>query len=226
MSSFPDAPVPPSTFMEEVVPQLFSASERPAELGEVDVRLGVRLDGEGGGEWVLHLNGGELHVLVESRVEASFTVVQTVDDWRGALWEGRGGVFGEAAATLFRQGGAGGDAGGGSASPVPGGAPDPAAIAQLEALNGLIKVVVTGGEGGDWSTAFKLGPGEIPDEATTTVQITDADARAMQSGELDAMQAFIGGKIVVAGDMGLMMQMQAIAMQAAAAAAARGRESS
>jgi len=223
MSTFPDDPVPPATFMEEVVPALFAASERPPELSSVDVRLGVRLDGEGGGEWVLHLREGGLDVSSGSRAEASFTVVQTVDDWRGALWEGRGGVFGEAAATLFRQGGVGG---GGSASPVPGGAPDPAAIAQLEALNGLIRVVVTGGEGGDWATAFKLGPGDIPEQPTTTVQITDADARAMQSGELDAMQAFIGGKILVAGDMGLMMQMQAIAMQAAAAAAQRARESS
>ncbi len=186
----------------------------------------MRLDGDGGGEWVLHLHGGVLDVLAGSRVEASFTVVQSVDDWRGALWEGRGGVFGEAAATLFRQGGVGGDTGGGAASPLPGGAPDPAAIAQLEALNGLIQVVVTGGEGGDWATGFKLGPGEIPAEPTTTVQITDEDARAMQSGELDAMQAFMGGKIMVAGDMGLMMQMQAIAMQAAAAAAAKARESS
>lgn len=221
MSAFPDAPVPPATFMEEVVPQLFAASEPPPDLAEVDVRLGVRLDGDGGGEWVMHLRGGALEVSPGSRDEASFTVVQSVEDWRGALWEGRGGVFGEAAATLFRQGGAGG-----GASPVPGGAPDPASIAQLEALNGLIKIVVTGGEGGDWSTAFKLGPGEIPAEPTTTVQVTDEDARAMQSGELDAMQAFMGGKILVAGDMGLMMQMQAIAMQAAAQAAARARESS
>lgn len=43
----------------------------------------------------------------------------------------------------------------------------------------------------------------------------------MQTGELDAMQAFMGGKVVVAGDMALMMQMQAIAMQAAVEARAR-----
>jgi hypothetical protein len=226
MSTFPDAPVSPATFMEEVVPRLFEAGDRPPELLEVDVRLGVRIDGDGGGEWVMHLHGGQLSVSSESREAASFTVVQTVDDWRGALWEGRGGVFGEAAATLFRQGGVGGDAAAEAASPVPGSAPDPASIAQLEALNGLIKVVVTGGEGGDWATGFKLGPGAIPEEPSTTIQITDEDARAMQSGELDAMQAFMGGKILVTGDMGLMMQMQAIAMQAAAAAAQRARESS
>jgi putative sterol carrier protein len=36
----------------------------------------------------------------------------------------------------------------------------------------------------------------------------------MQSGTLDPMQAFMSGKIQVIGDMALMMQMQAIAMQA------------
>ena len=89
------------------------------------------------------------------------------------------------------------------------------ALGQLALLDGLIRVVVTGGEGGDWSTAFKLGPGEIPDEATTTITISAEDAAALQSGELDPMQAFMSGKVMVAGDMTLMMQMQAVAMQAA-----------
>ena len=32
---------------------------------------------------------------------------------------------------------------------------------------------------------------------TTTVTVTDEDARAMQSGELDAMQALMGGKVLI-----------------------------
>jgi hypothetical protein len=221
MSVFPAEPVSPATFMQEVVPRLFEAAVQGQKIDDVDVRLGVHLEGEGGGEWVLHLRAGRLEVSEGSRAEAAFTIVQTVADWRGALWEGRGGVFGEAAASLFRQGGVGGEAEGASASLLPGGAPSPAAVAQLAALDGLIRVVVTGGEGGDWSAGFKLGPGEIPLDPTTKITVTDEDARAMQSGELDAMQAFMGGKVIVAGDMALMMQMQAIALQAAAEARAR-----
>jgi putative sterol carrier protein len=41
----------------------------------------------------------------------------------------------------------------------------------------------------------------------------------MAAGTLDPMAAFMQGKIMVAGDMALMMQMQAIQMQAAAQAA-------
>ncbi len=141
--------------------------------------------------------------------------MQSVDDWRGALWEGRGGAIGKQAQALFTPGAQ-------PSTPQPGGlgggAPNPAALGQLANLNGVIKMQVTGGEGGDWSVAFKLGPGEIPAEPTTTVTITAADAAAMEKGELDPMQAFMAGRIQVAGDMTLMMQMQAISMQAAAQA--------
>ena len=75
--------------------------------------------------------------------------------------------------------------------------------------------MVTGDEGGDWSTSVKLGPGDIPAQSTTTISISSADAAAMQSGDLDPMQAFMSGRIIVSGDMTLVMQMQAIAMQAA-----------
>ena len=103
-----------------------------------------------------------------------------------------------------------------------GGAPSLTALEQLRALDGVIRLVVTGGDGGDWSVAFKLGPGEIPEEPTTTVSVSHEDAEKMQSGELNPMEAFMAGRIQVAGDMALMMQMQAIQMQAAAAAAAKG----
>jgi hypothetical protein len=97
----------------------------------------------------------------------------------------------------------------------------PAALQQLQALRGMIKMVVGGGPGGDWAVGFKLGPGPIPEPPTTTVSISAADADAMERGELDPMQAFMSGRIQIAGDMTLMMQMQAIQMQAQAMAAAQ-----
>ena len=93
-------------------------------------------------------------------------------------------------------------------------APNTKVMDQLSALGGLIQVTVTSGEGGDWSTGFKLGPGELPAEPTTEIKIAAEDAEAMQDGSLEPMQAFMSGKIQVIGDMALMMQMQAIAMSA------------
>jgi hypothetical protein len=104
------------------------------------------------------------------------------------------------------------------------GPPSPAALAQMEQLDGVIRMVVAAGEdgGSDWKVDFKLGPGSIPDEPTTTITIASADAAAMETGELDPMTAFMSGKLQVTGDMALMMQMQAIQMQAAAQAASSG----
>jgi len=209
MADFPSDPVPPKEFMEQFVPQLFADTELPDGAAAVEVQLGVKLDGDGGGEWIVRLAAGGLSVEAGERHAAAFTIIQTVEDWRGALWEGRGGVFGKTASALFRgeQAAGAGEAAGAAA------APNAAALGQLAALDGVIQIVVTGGEGGDWSTAFKLGPGEIPEEPTTKVTVTAEDAAALESGELDPMQAFMSGKIQIAGDMALMMQMQAISMQ-------------
>jgi len=216
MSDFPSVPLPATEFLESWFPGAFASAPAPPGAEEVDVRLGILLQGEGGGEWVLHLDHGMLRVEAGSREEAAFTYVQSVADWRGALWEGRGGAVGEGAAQFFKPGAPAANAG------QLGGAPPASALSEMEKLDGLIRMVVTGGEGGDWSVAFKLGPGAIPPEPTTSVRITAEDALALQKGELDPMAAFMGGKMQVTGDMTLMMQMQAIQMQAMAEAQARG----
>jgi hypothetical protein len=211
--SLPPAGTPPKEFFEVHVPKAFAANPLPPEAQQVDLTLGVKLDGSGGGEWRFHLKDGALKVQQGSTEEAAFTVLQSVEDWRGALWESRGGAFGKQSRALFEPGAAGGGA--------PGGGMSPAALQQLQALRGVIKMVVTGGQGGDWAVAFKLGPGPVPDQATTTVSICAEDAAALERGELDPMQAFMSGRIQVAGDMTLLMQMQAIQMQAQALAAAQ-----
>jgi hypothetical protein len=205
MSQLPPPGTPAKEFFEVHVPRAFQAAEKPAGAADLDVTIGVKLEGEGGGEWRMHLNRGEMSVAPGSTEDAPFTIVQSVDDWRGALWEGRGGAFGKQSRALF-EGGSGGAGAGLS----------PAAVAQLQMLRGMIKMVVGGGPGGDWAVAFKLGPGPVPEQPTTTVSMTAEDAVALERGELDPMQAFMSGRIQIAGDMTLLMQMQAIQMQAAA----------
>jgi hypothetical protein len=207
MSQLPPAGTSAQEFFEVHVPRAYAAAELPEEARQLDVTLGVKLDGAGGGEWRIHLKGGEMNVAPGSVEDAAFSVIQSVEDWRGALWEGRGGAFGKQSRALFEPGA------GGGAGAMPAGA-----LAQLQMLRGVIKMVVGGGPGGDWAVAFKLGPGPVPEQATTTVTVTADDASALERGELDPMQAFMSGRIQIAGDMTLLMQMQAIQMQAAAAA--------
>ncbi|MDJ0850737.1 MAG: SCP2 sterol-binding domain-containing protein [Myxococcota bacterium] len=205
MAEFPTAPLSPAEFLEDWFPRAFAAADMPDQVKAVELLLGVKLEGDGGGEWLFQMQGGDVVVRAEPRTEAAFTVVQSVADWRGALWEGRGGAIGRTAAKVFRPAElrAGGDAAAGLA------APGPAALAKMRSLDGLVRMVVSGAEGGDWGVGFKLGPGEIPPAANTTVTVTAEDASAMERGEFNPLEAFMAGRIQVDGDVGLLMQMQA-----------------
>jgi putative sterol carrier protein len=214
---FPPSPVPPARFFLDFLPRAFDEAGLPPGSENLGLHLGIELTGPGGGEWVFELADGRLRVREEPRAHTDFTVRQSVADWRGALWEGRGGPVARQAMAIFRPG----------EPPVPGpaglaGPPSPAALALLGGARGSLRLVVAGGLGGDWQVEFKLGPGEIPETPTTTVTIQAEDADRMESGELNPIEAFMAGRIQVAGDMALLMQLQAAQMQASLAAGAAG----
>jgi len=211
MPEFPRAPVSPAELIEKYLPAAFAATARPEPAAGVTLALGVQLVGADGGEWVFDLRGGDVIVRPGSRADAAFSYVQTVEDWRGALWEGRGGAVGRGAAALFRPGAPEVEAGIGLV-----GAGIPAAIAALADLRGLLHVVVSD-SGGDWRVGLQLGPGEIPARPTTEVCVSAADVDQMASGELKPIEAFMAGRIRILGDMALVLQIQVAQMQVAGA---------
>lgn len=212
MADFPASPLAPAEFLEDWLPRAFAAADVPGEVKAVEFELGVLLEGAGGGEWLFQMLEGALTVRAGSRADAAFTLVQSVADWRGALWEGRGGAIGRGAAAVFRPEALAGGGGG------PGGllaAPSPAALAGMRSLDGFLRMVVSGAPGGDWGVGFRLGPGAIPEQPTTMVTISAGDAEAMERGELNPLEAFMAGRIQVEGDIALLMQMQAAALSGA-----------
>jgi len=210
VAEFPAAPLAPGEFLEDWLPRAFAEADVPDTVKSVDLELGVLLAGEGGGEWVFQMQSGTLTVRPGSRADAALTLVQTVADWRGALWEGRGGAVGRQATSVFRPTELRpGELGAGGISAAPG----PAALAQMQSLGGLIRMVVADAAAGDWAIAFKLGPGEIPAEPTTVVTLSAEDVSAMEQGDFNPLEAFMAGRIQVDGDIALLMQMQAIQMQ-------------
>jgi hypothetical protein len=217
MSEFPRAPVPPAELLESYLPAALAASVRADAVAGVAVALGVRLVGEQGGEWLLELRDGALRVKRGAREQAAFSYVQSIADWRGALWEGRGGAVGRAVAALFRPDAPEIDA---ALSFVAG--EIPAVLEALAPLRGLLQVTVTDAAG-DWHVALQLGPGEIPEKPTTELSVSLADANQMAAGELNPIEAFMAGRIRLTGDMALMLQLQAAQMQAAAARGAPHR---
>jgi hypothetical protein len=90
-------------------------------------------------------------------------------------------------------------------------------LEQLSALDGVVRAVITGGPAGDWSAAFKFGPGEIPEKATATISIHHDAAAAVARRELGLLDAFMAGRISVEGDLQFVMQVQATLLGAAGA---------
>lgn len=213
MSTLPKPGTSAQEFMESWFPKAFAEAAIPEETRRIAVTLGVRLQGEGGGDWLLHLDHGALRVESAPVEAAPFALIQSLEDWRGCLWEGRGGVFGRQAALLFQPDAASRAAA--TAGVGPARALSPAILAQLQALKGTLRIVVSGADEGDWKVDFKLGEGPTSAEPSTLLSVNAEDAEAMGRGELDPIQAAMTGRLQVSGDMALLIQMQTIQMQAA-----------
>ena len=79
-------------------------------------------------------------------------------------------------------------------------------------INASVQFNLTGEGGGTWTVKMANGKCEVKDGAaespTATVSAAAADYLALARGELNAMSAFMSGKIKIAGDMGIMMRFQ------------------
>jgi len=204
VSDFPASPVPPADLLEGYLPRAWAKAGLAKALGGEELRLGLHLAGRGGGDWLIELRADEARVTRGSRNGAPLSLVQSVQDWRGALWEGRGGALGARAAELFRNGGSPGQS---RWAPVRA-APLARALADLGALDGLLRLVVTGGKGGDWSLALRVGPGALPEAPTATLSLAAEDAAALLARELSPLEALLSGRLRLDGEMGFLLQLQ------------------
>lgn len=92
-----------------------------------------------------------------------------------------------------------------------------ASIAGPPTLTGAVVVEVTGGPEGDAVAHVVLadgrlassGPGAVP-SPDVTLTLTEADARAVLSGELDLAVAFMQGRMKVVGDMAPVLDLLAL----------------
>lgn len=81
-------------------------------------------------------------------------------------------------------------------------------------LNATVQFRLSGDGGGNWYVTIADGAIEIDEgqiESPKAAIIMDAnDFVAMSTGELNAMAAFMSGKIMVEGDLNTVMQLQSI----------------
>lgn len=215
MSTFPDEPVAPRVFFEDTIPALFAEAVLDEAERAVDLKVGVVLQsdqgGEQGGEWTLHFIDGELGVASGRAEDCDITVVQRVKDWRSALWEGRPALIADAVARVAESGPDAlrrvGDGGGPR---------NPAALGELSEIRGLIEAIIASENDGvdDWRLAIQIGPGPIPVSAQATIRLGADQADAIRRGDLHPIEALITGQLRLEGDLGLIIQLQAVAMAA------------
>jgi hypothetical protein len=219
LSSFPPEPVSPRVFFEDTIPGLFAEVVLNEAERSVELKVGVVLQGEQagehlgerGGEWTLHFIDGELGITDGRAEDCDITIVQRVEDWRSALWEGRPGLIADAVAVVAESGldalRSFGDVDGPR---------NPAALDELSEIRGLIEAIIASETDGvdDWRLAIQIGPGPIPVLAQATIRLGADQADAIRRGELHPVEALIKGQLRLEGDFGLIIQLQAIAMAA------------
>ena len=233
-SAFPAEPVEPRVFIEDVIPALFADLDlTPAERA-VELRLGIVLRGDSGGEWTLHFIEGELGIATMRDPACDLSVVLAVEDWRAALWEGRPALVADALAARLRPAPSTRPARSGpSASPLSlARLPAPGALAELRKLRGYLEIRVaaaesamaslsdrdrSGGVREPWRLGILFGPGPLPMSPDASVELGAAQAEAIQRGQLHPLEALMTGELRLEGDLGLILELQAIAMMASLA---------
>jgi putative sterol carrier protein len=81
-------------------------------------------------------------------------------------------------------------------------------------VDGTVQMELTGDGGGTWAIVISGGNVEVidggVDAPTTTLTMTTDDFVGLVNGNVNAMAAFMQGKIKLQGDMGLAMKFQSL----------------
>jgi len=183
----PPADITPQQFFETWLPEQLAGAP---SVKPTTVR--VRLDGEGGGVWDLVLGPSGLTVVPGGGTgEAEVTLAQTVADWR-AITVGEPG-----AVTLAPP----------QAKPTDILFLDRAAQQVVAMVKGTIRFEVTGYNGRTWALIAKLGPGPTPEVADATMSVDAETYAAILARVIPPAAAYFQGKVKIAGDANLAMQL-------------------
>jgi sterol carrier protein 2 len=189
MAQRPPKDITPKRFFEEWLPAQLAGAR-----GFKPMTIRVHLDGEGGGAWDLKVSDGGLEVAPRApkdNGEAHVTVAQTVADWR-AIAVGEPGAV---------------DLAPPQSSPTDILFLDAQAQSLIDQVKGTVRFEVTGYNGRTWQLDVKFGAAAAKAEPDATISVDAETYGQILARTLPPPQAYFQGKVQMAGDVNLAMQL-------------------
>ena len=190
----PPRDITPAGFFSDWLPREFAAEFGAGKRAAADITVAVRLEGEGGGEWILDVKGGTLSERKPGSVGPSpmVSMTQSVADWR-ALAVGEDGANVDLAPP--------------QASPLDVLFVDPQSRQLMNAIKGLVRFEVHGYHGRTWAMEVKFGAQSPGDEPDATISVDAVTYAAILARKMAPPEAYFSGKIQMRGNTSLAMQL-------------------
>ena len=154
--------------------------------------VAVLLQGQGGGEWLLDVDEGQLRIRGpgESGPMPQVLMRQTTEDWRAA-------AVGEGDSIVAPP----------EASPLDVLFVDPGSRQMLQSVRGTVRFEIHGYNDRTWWMQVKFGPQPEPIEPEAVMSIDAIDYAAILNRSLSPTEAYFAGKIRLTGNIAVAMQL-------------------
>jgi hypothetical protein len=190
----PPRDISPEGFFTDWLPREFAAEFGAGKRTAADITVAIHLEGEGGGDWVLDVKSGLLHVREPGAAGAEplVSLRQPVADWRAL-------AVGEPGSSI--------DLAPPQASPLDVLFVDPSSRQIMGSVKGTVRFEVTGYNGRTWWMHVKFGTQPEADPPNATIAIDAETYARLLARQLAPPEAYFSGKIVLRGDTALAMQL-------------------